>query len=314
MNTRKNLRAKRAALSVQEKDENPSVRRLTADEAKACFSAAAAANRVHQPMCLRSMWDQRKRGENPQAVAELVRIMRSGLNTPEIDDPVEAPKYLARLIHLVVTRFERLVIGGVLDDVLPRLDSLPLLYSVTAGNGAAKWIWARKLFKAKQVGEDASVLHGRSVDLCEKRTLQWRSLAEDAVAVARDASLEIAHFDELRRRAVASWPFAFKRVRAHYGLFGTLYLLDDDSVLIWPDWLEKCRGLPVKVKADVIRYKAVSLALAQEFFGGPYNKYADELLEPLLKSAKKHGQTAGRARMEAALMVAAAVGRLGGEK
>ena len=159
----------------------------------------------------------------------------------------------------------------------------------------------------------ARMQHGRS-DAYGIRTFQWRCLAEDAVAAANAASVRMPLFDERKGRAVAYTRFVFRELRAHYGLFGTFFLLDDGSVLVWPDWLEKCRGLPKQVKADVPRYKKACLALAQEFFGDRHNKHSAELLEPLLRKARRKQQTAGRARMEAAKLVAGNAGRLGGEK
>lgn len=289
------------------------LRQLDKEERKKVWKSAQSANRVHQPDWLRSLWERRKEDSKAKAVAKLISLMRRALDTPEVDDPDKASRYLARLVHIVVERFGRLVSGGVLDTVLPYLNALPLLYSNTAGNGATKWTWAHNVFKDKKVGTQASMPHGRS-DPFGKRTLAWRCLAEDAVTVASYASLRLSQFDELRGRAVAYSRFAFRRLRARYGVFGIFYLLDDGSVLLWPDWLEKCRGLPLEVKAAVPRYQEACLALAQEFFGDRFNKHTDELLEPLLKNTRKHGQTDGRARMEAAQLVAEAVGRLGGEK
>ncbi len=86
-------------------------------------------------------------------------------------------------------------------------------------------------------------------------------------------------------------------------------------MLVWPDWLEVCRGLTgPHLDKNVLGYRKACQAIAQEFFGDPKNEDARELLKPLLAKARRHGHTAARARMEAAQMVADAVGRLAGEK
>lgn len=293
--------------------EDTHLRCLTDQEAGDCFVAAQANKRVHEPTWLRSRWGQRQEDAKPQGVAELVRIMRAFLDTSRLDDLENAPQRLARLVHIIVTRFERLVIGGVMDGILPRLNSLPVLYSPTAGSGASKWTWAHELFQAKQVGRDGKYPHGRC-DTSGDRTLQWRHIAEEAVDVAFIMSLRLPEFDELRHRAVAQWPFAFKRHRARYGLFGTFYLLDDESVLVWPAWLDKCRGLPWQVSADIQGYKDACRALAQEFFGDRYNTYSATLLKTLLRKGRERQEADGRAYMVAADKIAAAVGRMGGEK
>lgn len=315
MKTRKNTASRQKATPSLEKQGGnfEGLRQLSQEEMKQAWDSAYSAKQVHEPTWLRTIWGKRKEDAKVEAMAELVAMIRRALKTPEIDDPEKSSRYVVRLVYLIVQQFERMVAGGVVDEMLPGLNALPLLYSITAGNGASKWAWALKLFKEKGVGTHANAQHGRS-DAVGTRTLQWRFLAEDASTVARYAALELAKFDELKGRAVGCARYVFRRLRAHYGLSGIFYLLDDGSVLLWPDWLEKCRGLPLEIKENIPRYEEACLALAQEFFGDPHNKHSVELLEPLVTKALKNGQTKGRARMEAAQMVAAAVGRLGGQK
>ncbi len=97
------------------------MRELSDAEMQAAWFAAEAAQRVHEPTWLRTLWHERKKGGDPAAVAELVAMMRRGLSLPAIDDPEKAAKCLCTVLYTIVERFEHLAAGGALRDGLPGL-------------------------------------------------------------------------------------------------------------------------------------------------------------------------------------------------
>jgi len=293
---------------------------------KEAWAAAKATEKVHGPCWLKNRWMTREREMKKEGIAELIAMIRNAMATPQMDDPKKAPLYVTKLVRLIVEQFERLVLGGALDETLPKLNALPLLFSPTAGNRASKWEWAVELFKRKRVGADAPLVH-RSQDTDQTRAAEWRLIAKEAVIAARYTAASLPRLDRLRAKAVAYYRFDFRRERASYGVVGIFYLLDDGGVLLWPDWLDRCRDLRVPggvvhVAGNVRAYKTVVEMMAKEFFGDPKNSPAEELCAALARAPQVIARglpasdryTMGTARAVAVKNVVEAVGRLGGEK
>lgn len=285
------------------------LRKLDDEETQDVYERAHNVGAVHKPTFLRESWLKRKTMAGPAGPAELLRLLRAGVNAPQMDVPEDQARYLARLLHDAIEKFELLVEAGTMDGVLPRLRALPILYSTTAGKGAPEWKRARQIFEDKKVGSKAVSAH-RGSDYLAARNTNWGLLAATAVDLASYASMKLPEFDKLRFRAVAVGYKVATRPGAEYAWRGALYLLDDGAVLIWPDWLELCRGLPPTAKEDVRGYKAACQAMVKEFFGDPKNAAAEELLASMIGN----GKSCARARLEAAACIVAAVGRIGGAK
>src|SRR5688572_13608497 len=120
-------KAQKAPATLHEKSGRKlaGLRELTSEEMEHAWQVANAAGQVHQPVWLRTLWERRMQDGQPQGVAELVAILRRGMETPEMDDPAESRQYLARLLHIAVERFERLVAGGVMNGCLSTINALP---------------------------------------------------------------------------------------------------------------------------------------------------------------------------------------------
>lgn len=158
------------------------------------------------------------------------------------------------------------------------------------------------------MGTNATGGHRGSNDEA-KRDANWGLLANEATKLAYAAAIRLPEFDALKPKAVAAGYKVAKRPGAHYGWTGWLYLLADGGALVWPDWLELCRGLPKTVPKDVPRYQKACGAIAKEFFGDPGNLWADALVKTRLANQSKAARA--RARLDAVRLTVAAVATLG---
>ena len=123
------------------------------------------------------------------------------------------PAVIARVLEAMTHIFEQLSRAGLLDDALPKLTGLPILYSPNAGKGAKGWLSAYALYREKKVGTKAPVQH-RGSDKNVARISERGQLAEPAVRVVRQGVHEQMKFKrpmegswgELKRCAVAWAP------------------------------------------------------------------------------------------------------------
>ena len=190
-----------------------------------------AASKIHQPTPLLTKWEKRR---DPNAsLRAFVRDLRRCAKTAELDDPKTAPEYVARLMEGLVKRFERLVEAGKLDDALPKLSGLPMLYSTEAGTGATHWKPAHDLYLAKRVGVDGPLQH-RGVNSASAAP-PWRELAADAVWVVQAAVVELAHFQHLRAQAESGFQYEMGRKRGKKKSHGLVLRLPGNELLRWPD-------------------------------------------------------------------------------
>lgn len=286
---------------------------LSVEEAQKAYDRARIAKKLHGPEDLRAAWARRRVG-----VGELLRILRQGVNSPEIDKPEQTAAYLARLLEVAVDRFDVLVQEGVMDEVLPRLTALPFLYSLKAGTGVREWERASALFKEKKVGTKSVSAHMGSSPAGTRNPI-WGMLAAEAAQIASMAAVKLPDFDNYKAQAKAIGHKKVKRPGAHHGWEASIYLLADDGVLIWPDWLEACRELPLSVKDNVEGYQNACRLILKGFFGDPENKWSDEIIQRQNqvietkvagRTVKSENKISSLARNEAVRTVVAAVGRL----
>jgi len=306
-------------LAVQDSEKTSVLPQLTQKEAQEAWNRARIAKKIHGPENLRTVWAKKMKMTGTVGVQELLRIIRKGVNSPEMDKTEQTAAYLARLLEGAVERFENLVQTGAMDEVLPRMAALPVLYSPYAGKGSPEWKWARELFEAKKVGTEAVSAH-RGSNYAATRNSSWKMLAIEAVKVARMAAIKLPVFDAYREEAIAVGHVEFKRPGGHYIWRASVYLLADKGVLIWPDWLSACRDLPPSVKDKTEDYQAACRLMLKGFFGDPENKWGDELLKTRTKLAITHigrwkpkyfSMTSARARLESVESVVDAIATLG---
>jgi hypothetical protein len=280
------------------------LRNLSEDEALDAYQAAKKAKTHYGPLDLLEAWRLLRYNRLPDFVADL----RDLIKDRSLDDSSLVARDLALFIELMVARFERLVEVGLFDSALPRLTALPLLYSPRAGKGAPQWKKAKRLYEQKKVGTQALLEH-RGRDPQTARNPVWGELAENAVRVVGLAAGELPFQILLRKnRAVAFHVFESKRPGAKKTVRFTLYLVDDEGVLIWPSWFDLCEGLPRRVSDNTDGYKQVVKAVVAAFFADPENPFADEILKRLLESPS--GYSRAEAVKQAIKNVVACVGRL----
>ena len=293
--------------------------RLSQEEAQKAWNKARIARNIHGPENLRTVWAKKMEMVGAAGVQALLSIIRAGVNSPEMDKTEQTAAYLARLLEGAVARFENLVQTGAMDEVLPRMAALPVLYSLYAGKGSPEWKWARELFEAKKVGTEAVSAH-RGSNYAATRNSSWKMLAVEAVKVARMAAIKLPIFDAYREEAIAVGDVEFKRPGGRYIWRASVYLLSDKGVLIWPDWLSACRGLPQSVKDNIEGYQEACRLMLKGFFGDPENKWGDDLLKTRTKleitsvdgrNVKYFSMTSGRARLESVESVVDAIATLG---
>src|SRR5262249_30313864 len=153
--------------------------------------------RVAGPLFLLQALDAIDRRES---VPHLITALSDLVNSPELRDPRKAPGHLAKLIELVVWRFELLVRSGALDDVLPRLTALPMLYSPQNGKGAAQWKQAKELFESRRVGQDSFAIH-HGLEPHVARRIDYGTFAAHVARLLWQASLELPVFKTIRSKA-----------------------------------------------------------------------------------------------------------------
>jgi hypothetical protein len=237
-----------------------------------------------------------------------VERLRDLVAKPELNNPSLQAWCVASLMELTVMRFERLIESGKLDSELPKLSSLPMLYSPVAGKGAAAWLKAKNLYQAKKVGKKG-LLEFRGRDPYAARVTVWGELAELGVRVALGVSGQLpAEIHPRKERAEAVFICERRRPAAKVAVRSTIYLLNDGGVLWCPDWLLFCEGLPRRVEDATTAYKRAVRAMLSDFFADPGNKLADKILEPLI--ANRSGNSRSDAVKQAKKQVLSCVGRL----
>jgi len=278
---RKRKRGKASHTRKSRRESTRKLRELTEDEARAAYHSAKTAKALYGPLHLRDAW---YRWRHNHTLAGYLGDLRDLINDPLLDDPQLMEGNLARFIELMIVRFERLVEIGAFDSALPRLTALPLLYSPHAGKGAPEWEKAKAIYQQKKIGTEA-LLRYRGRDPQTARNPVWGELAEIAARVVRLAAAEFPlEILPRKNRAVAFHVFEKKRPDAKKIVRLTLYLLDDKGVLLWPNWMEFCEGLPERICDDIEHYKRAVKAVLGEFFADPGNTFADEILRTLLQS------------------------------
>ncbi len=266
------------------------LRRLSAEECQAAYNKARIAGNIIEPVNLRTIWAKQKTA----GIQDLLGMIRKVVNSTEIDNPENTADYLARLLEAAVERFENLVQSGAMDDVLPRLTALPVLYSLYAGTGGRQWKRARAVFEDKKVGTKSVSAH-RGKDPAAAKDPIWGLLAAESVKVASRAALQLPIMDACKEKAVAVGHVKSTRPRGKFLWQASVYLLADGGVLIWPDWLSACRGLPDSVRDNVEGYQAACRLILKEFFGEPGNKWGDALLKPKTEiGSNRSGKAAAR--------------------
>jgi hypothetical protein len=288
------------------------------------------ATKIHEPVSLARKWVHRH--DPDPSVADFVRDLREMASSEELSDPDTAPAYAGWFMVAFLQRFERLVETGQLDDVLPRLSGLSLLYTPHAGVGAGEWAHAARLYEAKAVGTQ-TLLEYRGPDAQVARNTRWRHLAYDTVWVVQDAALNLPRLERLREQAESSFGVVRKLTQAaRQGYRAEVYLLPGDELLVWPDWLNACAGILVPVagqgqgsndngssRGEGVRvvprlseareaYLQAARAVLDSFFGDPHCGAAEAIVEEVrgVRSDIHRSQIVAEARKN----VLEAVGRL----
>lgn len=264
-------------------------RQMTEEQARQVHETAKSNRMLSGPVSLIEAWKaSHSRNSLPQFLADLRRLIKD----EDLNDPRYMELHVAIFIEMMVVRFERLVDSGAFDSALPRLTALPMLYSPRAGKGAPGWERARKKYDEKRVGS-AGLVEYRGHNPAASRTPIWGELAEMSVRVAWIAAGQFEEFRAQREEATGYRTFKFKRGTSTKAVCSTLFALRDGKALVWPEWLEKCRGLPKRAVDDIGAYKKAVGALLSSFFYDPMNPCADDVLRPLMQS------TSGYSRAEA---------------
>lgn len=213
--------------------------------------------------------------ESPETLPQLIASTKDLINSPELADPKSAPGHFAILIEALVWRFEGLVRAGALDEVLPRLTALPILYSPRNGKGASEWEMAKQLFEDKNVGKGASTVHRGSESVVARR-VEFGIVAAECARLVRLAGYEFAELADLRCKASEFWVQKICRnpkaevTRVIWYRCGTI-------LLKWPEWLDDCKDLPARRTDAPEQYRRAADGLLTEFFAIPGNTFAETL-------------------------------------
>jgi hypothetical protein len=280
------------------KPRNETRQPLNEEVASRLYYELSGSDRSHQLRGLKEEWTRNR------TLSDFVKDARLKIEDSALDDPKLASEHIAKFVESIVEDFEFFVETGQLDSVLPRLTALPTLYTTKASKGASKWESAKHTFEDKSVGSKSLCAH-RGIDSQTTRNPNWGRLAQAAVRIAWNASQNYAKFQTLKLSAIDSHPLSWTRPYAKKALTRTLFLLGNQTILLWPDWLDLCEELPDRVKKDPDAYKRASRPIIEEFFADPSNPAADQILEPMLTS-----RTRSYAALQARKSIIDAIGRL----
>ena len=284
---------------------------MTHEEVDAIWKQAP---KRHIPTYLAEVWWARI---DPNPSVELfIAAARKAVASPQLDDPLMAPAYAAWMMEALLQPFQRLVETGKLNEVLPRLPALPILYSPHAGLGAGEWQHARQLFDSKRVGAECMQEH-RGNDGELGRNPMWRHLAYDTVWVIQYALLELPRFRELRARGAPYFKLS-KRIseEARKKVSFDVFLLPGGELLAWPDWLDVCEtiprrepnGLPVPVSQAREAYLCAARAVLDNFFADPDHPHGEEIIADV--TGVREGLHRSQAVAEARKYVLDTIGRM----
>lgn len=245
------------------------LREVTADEARRWSSSDL---KIRGP---RSLLPALRYLKSPQSLIAMIAFVTDEMDSPELKDKETAPGHFAKLMEVLVWRFELLVRDGVFDEALPRLSGLPILYSPRNGKGASQWEMARQLFESKRVGTDAFAEHS-GLESSVARRIDFGVAAAHVAHLLWIASLELPELKQVRQRAVA---FGIEKVqrRKNTESADVFWYHCGDVILRWPSWLDYCENLPSCRLDAPQRYREAAEGLLAEFFATPGNEIAEEM-------------------------------------
>lgn len=233
----------------------------------------------HSPLTLQVLWKKEKPNASWNNYLTDLRFL---INQTDLDDPEKQRENLAVFIEIMVERFEYLVEQGEFDAALPKLRALPALYSPSAGKGASSWARANQLFRAKSIASQSWKKY-RIKDSPSVRNPIWADLGDFTLRVVNLAAQDLPRLLELRKTAKAFCYIEKRRPRARKACRALFYILEDDDVLVWPDWLNCCAFLPKEISQNPDGYKTAASAVLGNFFADPNNQYAEEILHAFLQ-------------------------------
>jgi hypothetical protein len=247
--------------------------------------------KVHAPLTLQHLLKK----ERPDMAWETyLKDLRHLINGDGLDNPNTRRERLAMFVEIMVERFENLVDKGEFDEVLPALRALPILYSPSAGKGAASWLRARRLFLDKNIATKSWKKY-RIKDSPTVRNPIWADLGDFTLRIVNLATQELPKLLQLRNSATAFHYENKQRPRARKACRIICYNLNNGDLLVWPDWLNSCAFLPEKVSECPMGYKAAASAVLNNFFADPDNSQAEEILRGLLQQ-RSYPQAVNEAR------------------
>ena len=277
-------------MSTQKKRDAKNLPQLDPDVVRALWERAP---KRHMPTFLAEKW--RLRMDSNPTVEKFISDMRDEILTPELDDHETAAAYAGAFMVAFLQRFERLVQTGKMDHVLPGMSGLPILYLPRAGKRAAEWKFAEKLCAEKRVATESN-LEYRGNDNQSARNATWKHLTYDTVWVIQHAALELPAFHALREKGTPRFRI-FKQIskRADLAFRADVFLLENDELLVWPDWLDACDDIPrrqdshrlVPVREASDAYATAARAVLNNFFADPDNPYADKIVAEV-KGVRSH--------------------------
>ena len=262
------------------------------------LDAALAGKKHHFPLTLQKGWE---REHSKYLMDDFRANIRDLVNkNPKLDDPEEAPLYLATLFQWMTYRFGALVDSGEFDEALPTLHALPVLYSPSSGKGASGWVQAREVFDGKRggnkvrgkVGSKATGAYVGFPSGGEKRTQVWRRLAEMVVRVIQEVKDEMPG---LRKKAEEAASYKIHDIGRHSAqskpnakrVVRTYFFLEDGFTFCWHSWMDHLDKLPSIVRAGGDAFIEVVRMVVDDFFAAPKNERADEIINPMIGSGTR---------------------------
>jgi hypothetical protein len=135
--------------------------------------------------------------------------------------------------------------AGKLGDAPRAHETWPINYAPDEGKGAAKWEPAKHLYQKLECGKDGIIPRVAGQVDYENR---WTALAVDAVKTVLLARVWAPSVDEKINTATLKVRRNLKL--KHTRMHADLYLCEDGTLIVWPEWAERSRNLPDRVTRD----------------------------------------------------------------
>lgn len=268
--------------------------KMTSHERVGRFEVALERGEIWRPDNLSEEWQIRK--YVPKSIEEFMRCLRRALENPDLHEGKATPSAVGRLVEAMMVNFRVSLEAGIMDEVLPRMSGLPVLYRDDLPLGAGRWEWAAQIYRDKMVGQKAPACFQNSGTLADLKTRKgsamrdpiWSDLANACAYVIQVTCFRLPQLIEARERALGSFRHEAVVHGKRSNQINEVFELSSGQFLVWPRWLSLDMELPVYSSTDLRLveprrapefYLPAFTDVVNDFFADSANQKLDEVLQ-----------------------------------